>query len=97
MQPSSFGSVLKQRNPSGIHMPDTDMFFANVPFEELKKACKGFHISQQIGKGGFGEVYKGRRNHQDIGKSNVQFKISSPDVNHAKVICTWCVFDMLKD
>jgi len=72
MQPSSFGSVLKQRNPSGIHMPDTDMFFANVPFEELKKACKGFHISQQIGKGGFGEVYKGRRNHQDIAVKRIR-------------------------
>merc|ERR1711971_819403 len=72
MQPSSFGSILKQRNPSGIHMPDTDMFFANVPFEELYKACKGFHISQQIGKGGFGEVYKGRRNHQDIAVKRIR-------------------------
>ena len=57
--PATGGSILKQRNPSGIHIQDTNLFFANVPFEELYKACKGFHISQQIGKGGFGEVYKG--------------------------------------
>ena len=29
----SVGSVLKQRNPSGIRLPDTELFFTNIPFE----------------------------------------------------------------
>ena len=31
-----------------------------------------FHYSNQIGKGGFGEVYKGRRNHQDIAVKRIR-------------------------
>ena len=70
--PASVGSVLKQRNPSGIRMPDTELFFTNVPFEELKKDCNGFHPSNIIGRGGFGEVYKGRRNYQDIAVKRIR-------------------------
>ena len=68
--PASVGSVLKQRNPSGIRMPDTELFFTNVPFEELKKDCNGW--SYEIGKGGFGEVYRGRRNYQDIAVKSIR-------------------------
>ena len=67
--PTTGASVLKQRNPSGIHIPD-HLFFANVPFEELKKCCNNFN--NQIGKGGFGEVYKGRRNCNDIAVKRIR-------------------------
>ena len=68
--PATGGSILKQRNPSGIHIQDTNLFFANVPFEELKKCCNNFN--NQIGKGGFGEVYKGRRNCNDIAVKRIR-------------------------
>ena len=51
-------------------MPDTELFFTNVPFEELKKDCNGW--SYEIGKGGFGEVYRGRRNYQDIAVKSIR-------------------------
>ena len=69
--PTTGASVLKQRNPSGIHIPD-HLFFANVPFEELKKCCNDFDFKNQIGKGGFTEVYKGRRNGNDIAVKRVR-------------------------
>ena len=68
--PATGGSILKQRNPSGIHIQDTNLFFANVPFEELRKCCNNFN--NQIGKGGFGEVYKGRRNCNDIAVKRIR-------------------------
>ena len=37
---------------------------SNVPFEELKRSCNNFDTL--IGRGGFGEVYKGQRNCNDI-------------------------------
>ena len=64
------GSILKQRNPSGIHIQDTNLFFANVPFEELKKCCNNFN--NKIGQGGFGAVYKGRRNCNDIAVKRIR-------------------------
>ena len=30
-----------------------------LSIDDLKQACDGFHPSKQIGKGGFGEVYRG--------------------------------------
>ena len=68
--PATGGSILKQRNPSGIHIQDTNLFFANVPFEELRKCCNNFN--NQIGKGGFGEVYKGQRNCNDIAVKRIR-------------------------
>jgi len=68
--PATGGSILKQRNPSGIHIQDTNLFFANVPFEELKKCCNNFN--NKIGQGGFGAVYKGRRNCNDIAVKRIR-------------------------
>ena len=62
------GSVLKQRNPSGIHIQDMNL--PNVPFEELRACCNNFN--HQLGKGGFGEVYKGRRNCNDIAVKRIR-------------------------
>ena len=82
----SVGSVLKQRNPSGIRLPDTELFFTNIPFEELKKDCNGFHHSNQIGRGGFGEVYKGRRNYQDIAVKRIRSDKRMDKGSYQKII-----------
>ena len=43
---------------------------SNVPFEELKRSCNNFDTL--IGRGGFGEVYKGQRNCNDIAVKRIR-------------------------
>jgi serine/threonine protein kinase len=45
---------------------------SNVPFEELKRCCNNFNPDTQIGRGGFGEVYKGQRNCNDIAVKRIR-------------------------
>ena len=57
----------RRRNPSErVSMRESTRRFLlrNVDFAELEMACNGW--SDILGKGGFGEVYKGRWNGQDI-------------------------------
>ena len=78
------GNVLKQRNPSEIQIQDTNLFVSNVPFEELKKCCNDFN--DQIGKGGFTEVYKGRRNGNDIAVKRIRRDLRINEESYLRII-----------
>ena len=52
--------------------PNPDIMLKNLDVSELAKACNDFHISTQIGKGGFGVVYRGRWNGQDIAVKRIK-------------------------
>ena len=58
--------VLIESRNLDIDLPNSAFGLQNVSFDELEKACDGFRKENLLGKGGFGEVYKGRRNNQDI-------------------------------
>lgn len=70
--PSSIPSMIRLRNPSGLPKQCSEVFLQNVPFEELKEACDGFNIQNVIGRGGFGEVYTGRRHNQNIAVKRIR-------------------------
>lgn len=61
-----------------VSCPNPDIMLKNVDVEELRNACKGFHISSQIGKGGFGVVYRGRWNGQDIAVKRIRDERKRP-------------------
>ena len=48
------------------------LMLINISLRELSHACNDFHISNQIGRGGFGEVYRGRWNGQDIAVKRIK-------------------------
>ena len=60
--------------------PNPDIMLKNVDVRELAKACNGFHISNQIGKGGFGVVYRGRWNGQDIAVKRIKDERKKPGI-----------------
>lgn len=70
--PSSIPSMIRDRNPSGLPRQCSEVFLQNVPFEELKEACDDFSIQNVIGRGGFGEVYSGRRHNQNIAVKRIR-------------------------
>ena len=45
---------------SGIPIPDDGFNLPNYSYEDLKEACDGFSAAAALGKGGFGEVFKGK-------------------------------------
>ena len=55
-----------------VMCPNPDIMLKNVALRELADACNDFHISNQIGKGGFGVVYRGRWNGQDIAVKRIK-------------------------
>ena len=55
-----------------VSSPNPDIMLKNVDVRELSEACNDFHISNQIGKGGFGVVYRGRWNGQDIAVKRIK-------------------------
>ena len=55
-----------------VSSPNPDIMLKNVDLRELAEACNDFHISNQIGKGGFGVVYRGRWNGQDIAVKRIK-------------------------
>jgi len=75
--PGSMGTETASRlrhlsNSTNIdNVPNLTGGFQNVPFNELFEACNGFSMGQEnqenfLGRGGFGEVYKGFWRGQDI-------------------------------
>ncbi len=54
------------RHDSSVPVAHSEMMIRNVEFDVLKSACRAFAPEGLLGKGGFGEVYKGRWNGQDI-------------------------------
>ena len=65
-------SRLKQQTPSKIPMPNPDLMLRNVPFPELAEACNNFSHDNLLGKGGFGEVYIGKWNGQQIAVKRIR-------------------------
>ena len=61
-----------------VSSPNPDIMLNNVDVRELAQACNGFHISNQIGKGGFGIVYRGRWNGQDIAVKRIKDERKRP-------------------
>jgi len=67
-------SRLKQRMPSGVPLPSAsqdgdNILLNNIDFDELKACCGGFDREKEgvlIGRGGFGEVFRGRLHGQDV-------------------------------
>ena len=58
--------------------PNPDIMLKNLDVRELAQACNNFHISNQIGKGGFGVVYRGRWNGQDIAVKRIKDERKNP-------------------
>lgn len=70
---SSSRSKLNEITHSRIPNPNPDILLRNVPFEELALACDGFNRSQNLlGKGGFGEVYRGKWQGQDVAVKRIK-------------------------
>lgn len=67
-------STLKKRmlEEGKVRCQNQDIMLKNVSLRELSDACNDFHISSQIGKGGFGVVYRGRWNGQDIAVKRIK-------------------------
>ena len=65
-------SRLKQQTPSKIPMPNPDLMLRNVPFLELAQACNNFSHESLLGRGGFGEVYIGKWNGQQIAVKRIR-------------------------
>ena len=78
--------LVSSKSPSNINVPSQDLMFSNIPFEEVAKACNGFSSSHKIGEGTFGEVYKGKRNNQDIAvKKTSRDKLSAPNIELSEI------------
>ena len=67
-------STFKQRMLQDSKVPSNnpEIMLTNVDVRKLAQACNDFHISNQIGKGGFGVVYRGRWNGQDIAVKRIK-------------------------
>lgn len=62
----------QQQHPERQQGPP--MHFSNFSFDELQKATRNFDPSAVIGRGGFGQVYKGKLATPDSGKREVAVK-----------------------
>ena len=69
---ASLASRVKQPTPSRIPMPNPDIMLRNVPFPELAEACSNFAYDNLLGRGGFGEVYIGKWNGQQIAVKRIR-------------------------
>ena len=63
---STTSETSRVRQRSGVPVSDSNVMLVKIGFEQLKAACGGFARSNIIGKGGFGEVYRGKWNGQDV-------------------------------
>ncbi|TRY79309.1 hypothetical protein TCAL_06053 [Tigriopus californicus] len=61
-------SPLTHRSSSGVPIGDSEFMLKNIKFQDLEQACQGFRREPGIliGRGGFGEVFRGRWNGQDV-------------------------------
>ena len=69
---ASLALRVKQLTPSRIPMPNPDIMLRNVPFPELAEACSNFAYDNLLGRGGFGEVYIGKWNGQQIAVKRIR-------------------------
>ena len=81
-------SRLKQQTPNKIPMPNPELMLRNVPFAELAEACNHFARDNLVGKGGFGQVYIGKWNGQQIAVKRIreERRRSQGDVAYQKYV-----------